>query len=101
MIKHIVLWKLDNSYLPAEKEKIRHLMRKKLLKLEQTITLLLHIEVYFNNDEASGNNYDIVLDTVFNSMDDLAIYQAHPDHLKVAEYIKTLKLQRAAIDFSF
>jgi hypothetical protein len=101
MIKHIVLWKLDESYAPAEKDAIRIAIRKKLLDLENEIGELMHIEVYLNDQESSQENYDILLDAIFNSMDDLAKYQEHPSHQKVVNYIRTLKLQRAAIDYSF
>lgn len=101
MIKHIVLWKLDESYSAAEKDAIRNALRKKLLDLEEEISELIHIEVYLNSLEASAKNYDLLLDTIFNSMEDLAAYQAHPSHQKVVNYIQTLKLQRAAIDYSF
>lgn len=101
MIKHIVLWKLDDSYAQAERDAIKIAMRKKLLDLEEEISEILHIEVYLNSPEASANNYDLFLDTIFNSMEDLAIYQAHPSHQKVGKYIETLKIQRAAVDYSF
>ncbi len=101
MIKHIVLWKLDESYNPAEKEVIKNGLRKKLLDLQEEISELLHIEVYLNSPEAMVKNYDIMLDTIFNSMKDMAIYQDHPSHQKVGKYIQTLKIQRAAIDYTF
>lgn len=101
MIKHIVLWKLDDSYAPAEKDAIKIALQKKLLDLEEEISELLHIEVYFNSPKAAPKNFDILLDTVFNSMEDLAKYQTHAAHQKVVKYIQTLKLQRSAIDYNF
>ena len=56
---------------------------------------------YVNDSEAPSVNYDIMLDTIFNSMNDLEEYQRHPAHMRVVEYIKSLKLQRAAIDYNF
>ena len=101
MIKHIVLWKLDESYKPAEKEAIKIALRKKLFDLKEEISELLHIEVYLNGPDTPVNNFDIMLDTVFNSMEELAAYQSHPSHQKVVNYVKSLKLQRAAIDYGF
>jgi hypothetical protein len=101
MIKHIVLWKLDASYSDLEKEEIRNEFRQKLVGLKDQIQVLLNLEVYLNSDKASGSNFDILLETIFNSFDDLNTYQLHPSHIKVVEYVKTLKLQRAAIDFQF
>jgi hypothetical protein len=101
MIRHIVLWKLDDSYSEKEKKKILDDFRSRLLALDQKITVLLHIEVYLKDKSAQATNYDIMLDTVLNSMADLETYQAHPDHQKVGAYVRTLKAQRAAIDFTF
>lgn len=101
MVKHVVLWKLDARYSDKEKEIIRSEFRQKLLRLKDQITVLLNIEVYLKSEQASESNFDIMLDTVFNSLDDLNTYQLHPSHIKVVEYVKSLKLQRAAIDFQF
>jgi hypothetical protein len=99
MVKHIVLWKLDAGYSAEDKKTICNDFHKKLYNLKNEITVLAHIEVFMNNEKTSVTNYDIMLDTAFNSLDDLNTYLSHPAHLKVVEYVKTLKLQRAAIDF--
>jgi hypothetical protein len=101
MIKHIVLWKLDELYSESEKIKIRKEFHDKLFSLKNDIPVLVNIEVYMNSEKASATNYDIMLDTVFNTFDDLNTYQVHPAHVKVVEYVKSLRLQRAAIDFMF
>jgi hypothetical protein len=100
MIKHVVLWKFDAVYSDNEKEKIRNEFRSKLYQLKNDVPELLHIEVYYNSEKASALNYDIMLDTVFDTYDDLIAYQIHPAHVSVAEYVRTIKLQRAAIDFT-
>lgn len=101
MIKHIVLWKLDDSYSEKEKQAILQDLRARLIDLDRTITLIQHLEVYLKDPSAPDTNYDIMLDTVFNSFSDLKLYKDHPDHQKVIAFIKGLKLQRAAIDFTF
>lgn len=101
MVKHVVLWKLDNSYSESEKVELLSELRNRLLDLENKIEELLHIEVYLNDKAAISANYDIVLDTVFNNFDALSKYQTHPEHVKVGGFLKKLKLQRSAIDYSF
>ena len=101
MVKHIVLWKLHESYSEKEKQSILQEFRRRLEKLDKTITVLLHLVVYLRDPQTAETNYDIMLDTVFNSLADLQEYQEHPDHQKVVSYVKGLKLHRAAIDFSF
>ena len=33
------------------------------------------------------------------SVDDLKVYQLHPEHLKVVDFVKTVSTERAAVDF--
>jgi hypothetical protein len=101
MIKHIVLWKIDASYSNSERETIKNEFRQRLFGLKEQIPVILNLEVYLNSELATGSNYDLMLDTVFNSIEDLNTYLLHPAHIKVVEYVKSLPLQRAAIDFQF
>lgn len=101
MIRHIVLWKLDESYSDRDKQKILDDFRSRLLDLGQKIAVLVHIEVYLRDKSTLSTDYDIMLDTVLKSQADLETYKYHPDHQKVVAYVRTLKAQRAAIDFTF
>ena len=101
MVKHIVIWKLDESYMQEEKENIKNTIREKLLALSGKIDVIKSLSVQFNSKEASTGNFDIMLDTTFSSFADLNTYQVHPEHLKVGEYVKSVKPQRACIDFEF
>lgn len=99
MIKHIVLWKLDDSYSFTEKENILKTFSEKLLGLSGKIDELKSLSVHINSKEASSGNHDIMLDTTFNNYIDMDAYQVHPEHQKVVDYVKTLKRHRACIDF--
>ena len=99
MIRHIVLWKIDDTYSSDEKTKIKKQLNDKLLNLLNLIDELRFLEIGFNLKNAGTDNFDVLLDTKFDSLEDLKKYQAHPEHVKVAGYIKTLKLKRASIDY--
>jgi hypothetical protein len=101
MIRHVVLWKLDNSYSTEEKNEIKKQLNDKLSHLVGNIEQLCFLEVSFNSEDAVQSNFDIMLDSAFETIKDLQIYQEHPEHIKVGEYIKSLKLQRAAIDYEY
>lgn len=101
MIRHLVLWKLDTSYSSEEKAMIKKQLKDMLLHLQVKIDKLKTIEVNFNSENAAASNYDIMLDTSFESFNDLKIYQENAEHLKVVEYIKTIQLQRTAIDYEY
>jgi hypothetical protein len=100
MIKHVVLFKLKEFENEDLKAVVRSKIAKALLSLGEKIEVLKHIEVG-QNHELSSTSYDICLITLFENPDDLAIYQVHPEHLKVVELIKANTVNKAAVDFEF
>ncbi len=47
----------------------------------------------------SGRSYDIALSVRLDSLSDLEAYQAHPEHVKVAEYIASVRESVAVVDY--
>ena len=60
---------------------------------------MLFRSVKINLSAASADNYDIILDSEFDSLQDLKTYAVHPEHLKVGAYISKVRTSRAAIDY--
>lgn len=42
---------------------------------------------------------DVVFDSVFETEEALAEYQVHPEHLRVADYVRTVMIDRVCVDF--
>lgn len=101
MIKHLVLFKLANEAEGNSKEKNAQLIKEKLEALKDVIPVIRKIEVQINSPLASQDNYDIVLDSEFDSMEDVKTYALHPEHVKVVEFISKVRTARAAIDYEF
>lgn len=101
MVKHVVMWKLDDSYSVEEKENLKQEFRFKLLDLKDKIDVLQSIEVYLNTYDEKETNFDILLDTSFKTMEDLKTYSVHPEHIKVVEFVNSLKLDRACVDSEY
>ena len=95
MVKHIVFFKLKDKNPEVEKE-----LQEKLLSLKDHIDLLKDIEVGINFKE-SERAYDLALVTVFENEEDLAAYAAHPYHLEVLKYIKTVVSDTKVVDFKY
>lgn len=93
MITHVVLFKLKDRS-PQSIEKARDL----LTGMNGKIPFLRYLEVGIDVLH-SERSYDIALITRFDSMDDLAAYQAHPVHVKVSEYIMSAKESSIVVDF--
>ena len=56
-------------------------------------------EVTTNMSEAPASNYELSLIFDCESMDDLNAYQQNPKHLEFGNFIKSVREDRACIDF--
>lgn len=94
------MWKLVDSYEGKSKSEIAETIRDNIEALKDVIPQLKEVEVgiNFNSTDAA---FDICLYSVFDSREDLEIYQNHPQHLKIAEYIAKVRTQRVVCDYEF
>ena len=93
MITHIVLFKLkDNNTENIEKT------ANVLMDMKDKIAELKHIKVGMDVTH-SQRSYDMALITKFDSVADLEAYQTHPVHVKVAEYILSVRESTVTVDF--
>ncbi len=100
MIKHVVLFKLKEFESEDLKALVRNKISKALLSLKEKIEVLKYIEVGQSYD-LNATSYDICLITHFETTGDLAVYQVHPEHLKVGELVRANTCDRAVVDFEF
>ena len=94
MIKHIVLWKIKEE----NKEENAKEIKKRLEALVPKIDDIKKLEVGVNEN---GGEYDAALVSEFESYDDLKAYDGHPEHLKVRQFIRSIAVTRAAVDYEF
>lgn len=99
MIKHLVCWKIKEYAEGLEKKEILEKMKIELLSLKSKLPMLKSLEVGINSADADKGNFDIVLETKFNSISDLNDYQVHPEHKKVADFIGKVRESRACVDY--
>lgn len=99
MIKHIVMWKLEDFAEGSSKEENARKIKELLEGLKDKIEEIRHIEVGINF-EASEFAYDVALYSEFDSVEKLNIYQKHPEHLKVAQFVGKVKAKRVVVDYS-
>ena len=99
MIKHIVIWKLNNKTLPLEECEDALAIKDALENLVGKIPGLLKAEVGvdFRGKETSG---DIVLYSEFESKEALENYQDHPEHVQVGrDIVRPRTFDRKMIDY--
>lgn len=101
MIKHIVMWTIREGETPRAKVERMAEVKARLNSLPEEISEIDGMEVYFNAPSASPDNYDVLLIATFRSWADLEAYQIHPAHVKVAEYIRNVRQNRAVVDYEY
>jgi hypothetical protein len=101
MIKHVVCWKLKENAEGMDKLEIVLTLKQKLVALKEMVPSVLSLEVGINDPEIDKTNFDVVLITTFNSKSDLQLYQSHPEHVKVAQFVMKVRESRACVDFEY
>ena len=98
MIKHIVMWKLKDFAEGASKQDNALKIKSSLDELRYKIKEIKFLEVGISVSDAP-DFYEIVLISAFNDAKDLENYQKHPEHIKAAEFIAKVRLERKVIDY--
>ncbi|XPV77812.1 MAG: Dabb family protein [Desulfovibrio sp.] len=98
MIKHIVMWKLKDSYDGHTAEENGLKMQEMLMSLDGQIPELKKIHVSTTIKE-SNPECDVVLDSEFDSIDDLSAYANHPKHVACVSFIKSVVENRYVVDY--
>lgn len=100
MIKHIVMFKLCDTNGKSEYENAAE-AKERFNDVLKNVPQIKKGEVVFNSQEAPQNSYTISLICDFDTIDDLNAYQVHPAHKKFGQFISTVKISRACIDYEF
>lgn len=98
MVKHIILWTLKEID-DSEKESVKAGIKEGLENLKGKIPGLVDIKV-ITSGRLSSSNADLMLDSTFESEDDLKNYAKHPEHVAVADgKVRPFTISRACLDF--
>ena len=98
MIKHIVLFRFKDFAEGADKAENIKSLKSRLEALEDIIDEIKFFEVgiNFGNSDAA---YDLALCSEFESKEDLYSYQKHPEHVKVADFVNMVCINRVVADY--
>ena len=95
MIKHVVTFKFKGS--PDERKEVAAKFMEALVQLPDDIPQLKSIEVGINVNPAE--EWDLVLTATADTLEDVAIYSAHPAHQAAVAIIAPYKEARACVDY--
>ncbi len=98
MLKHIVMWRLMENACGHTREENMDIIQKGLTALVGVVPNLLSLEM--GRDVIhSDMSYDMVLICTFPDEAAMLAYKVHPQHVKVASYIKEVRSERVVIDY--
>ena len=98
MVKHIVMWKLKDFAEGTGKKENALKIKASLERLKSKIREVKYLEVGISTGDAA-DFYDMVLISEFKDLRDLESYQKHPEHVKAAEFIGKVRLERKVVDY--
>lgn len=98
MIKHIVMWRLQDHALGNDKATNARLIKEKLEALRGRIPGMLNIEVGIDFS-ASAQSADVVLYSEFESRQALDAYQSHPEHEALVPFVQAVRSDRLVVDY--
>lgn len=92
------MWKLKDFAEGSSKIENAKAIKSGLESLKGIVEELKFVEVGININPGE-QAYDVVLNSEFENMEDLSIYQNHPEHVKVAEFIAKVRSERVVVDY--
>lgn len=98
MLKHIVMWKLKDHAEGKTRDENAIIMKGMLEALKDKTPEIQFLEVGINVNPTDAA-YDVVLYSEFMDEAALSVYQGHPEHLKVAEFVAKVREERAVVDY--
>lgn len=95
MIKHIVMYKLNNPTIENAQA-----LCDKFLSMRGKITELLSINAGADILRTE-RSYDVVLICEFESLNAMDSYQNNPIHLEVKKYVQNVAIAAKSVDYKF
>lgn len=99
MVKHIVLWNFTEELKAEERSAAGEKMKALLEPIKERVPGAVDIQVIVNKQASS--NRDIALISVFETVEALAMYQKHPDHVEAGKFVRSVTCNRACMDYEF
>lgn len=98
MVKHIILWQLEDELSEEEKQRVKEDVKAGLEGLAGQIPGLLNIHV--QTDYLSTSNADMMLYSEFTDEAALKTYAGHPLHVAVADgKVRPFVKSRVCMDY--
>ena len=101
MVRHVILWKLNEELSASEKASVKQGIKEGLEGLLGQVPGLVEIHVMVDG-RLESSNCDVMLDSVLESPEALKGYAVHPAHVAVANgKVRPYTVQRVCLDYEY
>lgn len=98
MVKHVILWTLKDELSDEEKKKVKAEIKEGLEGLKGVVPGIVEIQVI--TEGLASSNADLMLDSSFETEEDLKNYAVHPAHVAVADgKVRPFTKLRSCLDY--
>jgi len=97
MIRHIVAWNYSPEFSEEENRANGLKVKAELESLKGLVPEIIDIKVHL--EQLGTSDRAVVLDSTFASEADLQAYQVHPEHVRVATFVRSVLTDRVCLDY--
>ena len=97
MVKHIIIWSFREDLSQEERTEATKKIKTELEALQGLIEGLTEIKV--NTVPLASSSGDLMLDSTFVDEAALKGYQVHPEHVKAAQFVRSVVGERKCFDY--
>ena len=97
MIRHVVMWRFADEAEGKTRQQNMEYIRDRLMALPPIIPQIKRMEIGIDIGR-TDKSYDMMLLAEFESMEALAEYRDHPDHMAVSRYVGKVSIARVVAD---
>ena len=99
MIRHICMFKFKEFAEGKTKSENIAITKSMLDKLPSEIKYIVSSETLFGAEGQKEDNYDLILISDFNNLEELEKYKVHPKHVAVGNFMRPVRISRTCIDY--
>ena len=99
MIRHICMFKFKDFANGRTKSENIGITKSMLDELPNEIDYIISSKTFVGVGGQKEDNYDLILISDFNSLEELEKYKIHPKHVAVGNFMLPVRLSRTCIDY--
>ncbi|NOQ24839.1 MAG: hypothetical protein GQ564_05700 [Bacteroidales bacterium] len=100
MIRHIIMFKFTDVLNDSNRLSKAEKMKSSFSQMKSLINVVKSYDVKVNMKKTDFS-YDVVIQSEYDSWEDLDIYLKHTEHQKAIAMCKDIKKEKAVIDYEY